>query len=86
MFSESWPLGIKLKERKMNNKSEIQDKAFKNFTIFLKEVLEKSKKVHELPTSEFLLDDLMQTLFKNYRWENALTKEDIESFIKQSKN
>ena len=31
----------------MNNKSEIQDKAFKNFTIFLKEVLEKSKKVHE---------------------------------------
>ena len=49
----------------MNNKSEIQDKAFKNFTIFLKEVLEKSKKVHELPTSEFLLDDLMQTLFKN---------------------
>lgn len=86
MFSESWPLGIKLKERKMNNKSEIQDKAFKNFTIFLKEVLEKSKKVHELPTSEFLLDDLMQTLFKNYRWENALTKEDMESFIKQSKN
>ncbi len=70
----------------MNNKSEIQDKAFKNFTIFLKEVLEKSKKVHELPTSEFLLDDLMQTLFKNYRWENALTKEDMESFIKQSKN
>ena len=86
MFSESWPLGIKLKERKMNNKSEIQDKAFKNFTIFLKEVLEKSKKVHELPTSEFLLDDLMKTLFKNYRWENALTKEDMESFIKQSKN
>ena len=35
----------------MNNKSEIQDKAF-----------------------------------KNYRWENALTKEDMESFIKQSKN
>lgn len=78
----------------MKKISKEQDKAYKTFTEFMKEVLYHADTINNLddntPESTFIKDkalkDLSELLFRNYNWSNALSKKEMENIYKQKLN
>ena len=78
----------------MKKISKEQDKAYKTFTEFMKEVLYHADTINNLddntPESTFIKDkalkDLSELLFRNYNWSNALSKKEMENIYKQKIN
>ena len=66
-----------------------QDKAFAGFTLFLKDVIQKSSELHianTKETKEKALDNLSSLLFKNFNFQKVLNEEDIKKIIQQKRN
>jgi hypothetical protein len=66
-----------------------QDKAYKIFTEFLRNVLNHTETLHKSENifiKDKALKDLSELLYKNYNWTNALSKKDIENIYKQKTN
>jgi len=78
----------------MKKISQEEDKAYKTFTEFMKEVLYHADTINNLdnntPESIFIKDkalkDLSELLFRNYNWSNALSKKEMENIYKQKSN
>ena len=78
----------------MKKISKEQDKAYKTFTEFMKEVLYHADTINNLddntPESTFIKDkalkDLSELLFRNYNWSNALSKKEMENIYKKKLN
>ena len=78
----------------MKKISKEQDKAYKTFTEFMKEVLYHADTINNLddntPENTFIkdkaLNDVPELLFRNYHWSNALSKKEMENIYKQKLN
>jgi len=66
-----------------------QDKAYKIFTEFMRDVLSHTETLHKSESifiKDKALKDLSELLYKNYNWTNALSKKDIQNIYKQKTN
>ena len=73
----------------MTKTTKEQDKAYKIFTEFMKNVLSHTETLHKSESifiKDKALKDLSELLYKNYNWTNALSKKEMENIYKQKSN